>query len=128
MESLAREFQHQASFKVVYCAEAHASDVWPISSGRYHDNEPVSITAPRTNEERCSIAAQFKERYKLSGLLPILVDPIDDRFERAYAVWPLRFFVLQQGTEGVRVVFKAMPKDASYDIKALRDFLIEHCT
>lgn len=126
LEALAAELQGRAQFQMVYIAEAHACDVWPITSGRFHDNEPVMIEAPKSDAERCAVATRFKERYQLSQRLPVLVDPVANPFEEAYAVWPFRFYILQRPAAGgsPEVVFKAMPKDASYDITEARDFLL----
>ena len=57
MNSLFAEFRDRAELRLVYVAEAHAEDEWPISSGRYTaDGCPVTLKQPRSAEER--IAAQ----------------------------------------------------------------------
>ena len=47
---------------------------------------------------------------------------VDASFEAAYASWPFRFWVLSS----TQVLFKAMPKDACYDLRDLEIFLTEY--
>tara|TARA_Y100001954_G_C15221123_1_gene318828 strand:+ start:161 stop:340 length:180 start_codon:yes stop_codon:yes gene_type:complete len=48
-----------------------------------------------------------------------------DEFERAYAPWPIRYYVLERDAEGtVRVAMKAQPKGAAYDITEVREHLL----
>jgi hypothetical protein len=106
---------------IVYIAEAHAQDVWPISSARYScDGRPVTVLAPSTTAERRQIAADFVRRYRVR--LPVLVDGIDDAFERALAPWPLRFYVVDEDTGQLRYI--AQPQACSYDLSKLRDWLL----
>ena len=108
----------------MYIKEAHARDVWPISSARYaHDAKPVQIDAPKSDLERCQLAAEFQRNYGLS-LMPMLVDPVSDTFEIAYAPWPIRYYVLVRKGDEIVVCFKAQPKNASYDLAQVRDFLL----
>ena len=74
---------------MIYIAEAHASDIWPIASARYaHDGIAVDVKAPTTTAERCAIARRFKTDYRVT--LPILVDGVDDDFEQAMSPWPVQ--------------------------------------
>ena len=54
--------------------------------------------------------------------LPVLVDGIDDVFEKAMAPWPLRFYAVEEGTG--RLQYIAQPHDCSYDVSALRSWLM----
>lgn len=127
-ESLAREFEGSAQFKIVYIKEAHARDVWSISSARFaHDSKPVQVDAPRNDEERCALASKFARDYGLSSNLPVLVDSVEeaDPFERAYAPWPIRFYVLlRDGSGDVKVHMKAQPHAAAYDLADVRECLL----
>jgi len=51
--------------------------------------------------------------------LDFYVDGMDNAFEHKYASWPFRFWVLNQ----TKVLFKAMPKGAKYDLQTLDQFL-----
>ena len=120
LHSLAAEFQSKADFVIVYIAEAHASDVWPISSARYaHDGKPVDVAAPTTTAERCAVADRFRRDYDVK--LQMLVDGVEDGFERAMAPWPLRFYGLEAGLLG----YIAQPEGCSYALSGLRDWLLE---
>eukprot|EP00775_Hariotina_reticulata_P001421 gene1421-1763_t len=75
MAAMAQAYCQLASFAVVYVAEAHAEDEWPIKSSRYNLNRgPVLITQHRTTAERCAAAAAFSADFELR--LPVLVDPM----------------------------------------------------
>jgi hypothetical protein len=52
----------------------------------------VLIADPKTLEERRKVARDFAAQFKVS--LPVLVDTLDDRAERAYAGWPDRLYVI----------------------------------
>eukprot|EP01049_Picozoa_sp_SAG25_P004751 SAG25_NODE_306_length_10078_cov_13.534923_6_plen_185_part_00 len=123
MNSLFQEFSPQGVlFRLVYIAEAHATDEWPISSARYTtDGEPVQLRQPRTAAERIDAATRYQKAYGIT--MPVFVDPplpasmapqpssspgvgtrqqevvgitasfgADGAFEAAYAPWPLRFY------------------------------------
>ena len=75
MNSLFGEFGPQGVvFRLVYIAEAHSTDEWPISSARYtSDGEPVQLRQPRTASERIDAATQYRAAYGIT--MPVLVDP-----------------------------------------------------
>jgi hypothetical protein len=51
--------RYNLQFGVVYIAEAHATDEWPISSARYTaEGKAVSLAQTRSTEDRCSVASQ----------------------------------------------------------------------
>jgi len=96
MHKLLVKFNRTINFLVVYIAEAHAVDEWPVG-------DPLKIMQPRSNRERVAIAQKFKQDYNL--LLPMLVDTVQNTFEQTYSAWPIRFYVIQNS----RVLFKAYP-------------------
>jgi hypothetical protein len=107
-------------FLTIYIVEAHAQDEWPVG-------DPLHITQPISDPERCGVARQFAHDYKLR--LPLLVDSIENSFSEQYAAWPIRFFVLQQNerqTDNYTILYKAQPdRNNTYDsvIPALGSFL-----
>jgi len=127
LKSLATEFAGRAQFTMAYITEAHAQDVWPISSSRFaHDGDAVLVSTPQTTAERCQLASNFARDYGLESWLPVVVDPIENPFEQSYAPWPIRFYVLSQGQDGVvKVALKLQPQGASYDLAEVRRFLME---
>lgn len=151
MNSLHSEFRDRAEFKLVYIAEAHASDEWPISSGRYTtDGRPVTLTQPKTAEERIAAAVRYQAEYAIT--LPIFVDPplpaqpeaaaaeprpereggadgSDGAFEAVYAPWPLRFYGAEAreegGEENWTLSFIATPSECEYSLAELRAWLLQ---
>lgn len=127
-------------FAFVYIAEAHASDEWPIQSSRYNDDRGVvDIKQHRTTEDRQTAALTFREDFFLEWC-PFYLDIVppleksnesrdaeenpfrsDGEFERVFAPWPTRFYVLHQG----KVVFISYPKNSTYHVGPLRRFLVE---
>jgi hypothetical protein len=75
----------QVEFLLVYIAEAHSRDEWPIG------NE-TAIDQPKTEAERLQAAR------KLAGLgmlgMPMAVDTIINEYERAYSAWPTRYCLM----------------------------------
>lgn len=54
--------------------------------------DKILIKDPTTDAERRKVAEDFAKQFKLK--LPILVDSLDDKMEKAYAGWPDRLYVL----------------------------------
>jgi len=109
-----------ARIQMIYIAEAHALDEWPMGDG-FGVSKYKAFNQPKSVQERINIAKVFKEELKC--LLPILVDGPDDHFERAFASWPLRFYVIKDG----KIIYKAQPKsNYRYSVSELREFLFEN--
>ena len=102
-------------FAGVYLLEAHAVDEWPISEAprafKQHTSLNERLAAARALLADYEVAAPLREHF--------YADALGEPFDAAYASWPLRFWVLSRD----RVIFKAMPRDASYDIGELESFL-----
>jgi len=62
------------------------------------------FTQPRTIDERLKLARLLPDRLKLR--IPVAVDPMDARADKAFAAWPERIYVLAPGG---RVVYRAAP-------------------
>jgi hypothetical protein len=122
--------QRKVDFHFVYIAEAHASDEWPIQSSRFNKNRaPVSYKQPTTSEERTLIIRDFVQTMNLQ--MNVLLDVVEkgDQFERLYAPWPLRFYVIKRNemTGKRELIYYPSPKNCGYDIAELRSVLLEHC-
>lgn len=106
-------------WKFVYIAEAHAMNEWPVHSGRYNRGRgPVVVEKqPTTGEERCELARKFAQDFEMKldhgSSYEFLVDDPDQEepFEKAYAPWPLRFYLFK----GQTLEWIAEPKNASYE-------------
>ncbi|KAI9032477.1 hypothetical protein DFJ74DRAFT_764160 [Hyaloraphidium curvatum] len=110
----------RADLLAVYIREAHASDEWPIRSARFaRDGKPVEVRAHVSLNDRARAAAGFRDAFGFR--VPILLDGMDDAFDAAYAPWPIRFFVLQDG----RAEFVSEPVGAEIDVATLGCWLRE---
>lgn len=133
IKQIANEFASRADFLLVYVAEAHAADEWPVGN-------PIRYNQPKAIGERLSIARDFVAKYELAedDGIPLVVDDMrdgvvqqgdpmplqDNPVDSTYAIWPTRFYVVQGGV----VRFKAQP-DSTHDYKLghLTDFLQGCC-
>jgi hypothetical protein len=85
------EFRDKARFLTVYIEEAHAQDEWPIGSRLIYNQ-------PKQMEERLNIIQDFKKELDYS--LPICADLVgvqgepDNQFEKEFAAWPIRLYVV----------------------------------
>jgi len=94
---------------MVYILEAHAQDEWPIRSSRSNpSNTPVLIDQQKTLEERMKSAKEFREIFGFQ--MNILIDDMDNSFEKNYASWPIRFFVVSYG----KLKYIAQPENQGY--------------
>ena len=82
--------------QLVYIAEAHASDQWPINSSRCA-GPGNSVTAPTSLDERRRVAARMLDALPCLAPLPLLVDDVDDALLRTLAAWPVRLFGVHRG-------------------------------
>lgn len=94
-------------FVMVYIEEAHAVDEWPIGS-------QYVIRQHTTPSERAAAAARVHSELGLR--MPVLLDTLQNDFNRAYSAWPFRYYVVN-GT-GV-LTLSAQPIDASLPLSEL---------
>jgi len=85
-------------FLTVYVSEAHPEDEWQLDSNREED---VVIDQPRSLEERKAAADVLVGRFEYD--LPLAIDAMDNRAERAYAAWPERLYIVAPGG---RIVYR----------------------
>jgi hypothetical protein len=71
--------------------EAHPSEGWRLAG---NDRVGISISQPRTFEERRKVAQQCCAALEIT--MPLLVDTIDDRVGHAYSGMPDRLYVLDR--------------------------------
>ena len=99
--------------RLVYIAEAHASDEWPVGAH-------IRQRQPKTTLERCRVAAARLAELGVQDI-PCLVDTADDAFSRRYACWPLRWFFVRDGV----IEQVAQPHGASgYDLSEVVTWLV----
>ena len=91
----------RVNFQTIYIREAHPLDEWQMDA---NEKEDVCYRQPRNLADRVLIANDFTRRFGYR--LPLAIDTIDDRTEKAYAGWPERFYIVdRQGT----IVYKGGP-------------------
>merc|ERR1711998_799091 len=102
-----------AAVAMVYIAEAHARDEWPVGDAISFCNQPKSMQA------RFELARALQCEKGLA--VPVLVDTMEDTFLKEMAPWPLRFYVVQDG----KLLWKAQPKEScfGFDITELEEWL-----
>ena len=93
-------------FTTIYIKEAHPEDEWQMDS---NEKEGVCYPQPRSTAERVRIANDFKERFRYE--VPLLVDPIDNPANAAYAGWPERLYIVD---ESGTIVYKGKPGPFGY--------------
>jgi hypothetical protein len=133
----------RARFAVVYLAEAHAADQWPVG--------PAVSTCPAHRDlaaraAQCAGLARAGGAAGAGGLAhwpagSVLVDGMDDAFLEHFGAWPTRFFVLRRAAGGAAVggaadgvapplelAFKAQPgtADCQYNMADLALWLDQH--
>ena len=94
----------EVRFQLVYTAEAHASDEWPVGSH-------IAQRQPRSTHERVSVAR--RRLAELGVNWPgTLVDTGREAFQEAFACWPLRWYFL----DGHTITHIAQPSGGAYDV------------
>lgn len=113
LNTYADDFEKVATFVFIYIAEAHACDEWPINQ---LDNE---IACHRTLADRQKAAIGFLKAFPLHPAFTVLLDTMDDAFNRVFASWPFRFWIVLDG----KIAYKPLPHEATYDINELGRWL-----
>ena len=57
----------------------------------------MSISQPKNLQERIEIARRFGVDFNLSEVPLLVDDPATESFEKSFAPWPLRFYILGNG-------------------------------
>ncbi len=91
VEKLYQLYKDRATFVMIYVREAHPKDGWQMES---NDRAGVSLTQPRTYEERTSVAQACGARLGLG--FPMVVDGIDDTVGARYSAMPNRLYLIDR--------------------------------
>jgi len=113
MESLFSRLSSKVVFVAVYIEEAHASDEWPVG-------QTISFCKqPKILGDRCQLAAKFCQKREYH--VPMMVDTMENAFQKAFAAWPFRFYVINEGV----IVHRADPHPVrlTYNINDLNGVL-----
>jgi type I thyroxine 5'-deiodinase len=102
-------------FTTIYIKEAHPLDEWQMDS---NEKEGVCYPQPKSTEDRVRIANDFLTRYHYE--IPLLIDPIENRANAAYAGWPERLYILD---ENGTIVYKGQPGPFGYHPEEVASWL-----
>ena len=105
----------RVDFVTVYIREAHPTDEWQVPA---NEADSVCYAQPRTLADRLAIAKDFTGRF--SWALPMVVDPMENPAERAYAAWPERLYVV--GRDG-RIAHKGAMGPDGFDPEGVEAWL-----
>lgn len=110
-------YADRVSFHTIYIKEAHPDDEWQMDVNLKED---VCYLQPKTLEQRLAIANDFVKRFNYR--IPLVVDPIENPANAAYAAWPERLYVLdERGT----IVYKGKPGPFGYHPEEVEAWLQE---
>jgi len=94
----ARYSSEEVVFTFVYIREAHANDEWPNpSSSNQPEGKVIDIPSHSSLEDRIEVARRMKEEMGIDSNVEVLVDGMDDAFNKEFAAWPIRYFVAKEG-------------------------------
>jgi Iodothyronine deiodinase len=110
-----KKYGDRVQFLTLYIKEAHPLDEWQMES---NEKESVCYPQPKTAGDRVRIANDFVSRFHYS--IPLLVDPIENPADQAYAGWPERFYVVD---ESGTVVYKGKPGPFGYHPEEVEQWL-----
>jgi len=109
-------------FKLVYIQEAHATDTWPMPSSRYQpQGKVVNLTAHTCLEERIEAARKLVEEMEVKG--EVLIDTMEDTFNKEYNAWPTMFYVIN-GINGT-LACKGVYEGDQFKSEILLEWLLE---
>ena len=115
MVQLYQDYKDHADFLTVYVREAHPTDEWQMKSNVKDD---VCYAQPKTLEQRIAIANDFTKRFKFT--LPFGVDDMSNAANDAYAAWPERLYVVD---EGGHIAYRGGIGPFNYNPSEVRDWL-----
>jgi len=119
--NLHQNFSQVADFVTIYIAEAHPADRGHFKTGADGGQFGQIDTATHTSlQDRLNAALKLKEKAAsfLEGC-PIMVDPMDDRANHAFAALPERIYVIFDG----RIAYQGGLGPFDYKIEEVEKFL-----
>jgi hypothetical protein len=106
MEALQKKYGDRVRFVTLYIKEAHPTDEWQMDS---NVTEGVCYPQPTSLADRVPIANDFVKRFHYA--IPMMVDPIENPANQAYAGWPERLYVVDAGGT---IAYKGKPGPFGY--------------
>lgn len=116
MEKIYQRYKDQIDFYAVYIREAHPSDGW---TAEFNVRFNINIEQPKTKSKRNEIATTCGTSLGLT--MPVLVDEMDDRVNRAYSGFPDRLYLID---ENGKVAYKGGRGPFGYKPRELEQTII----
>jgi len=88
MHEMYSKYADTVDFLTVYVSEAHALDEWKLG-------DKVKIAQHKTLNDRIIAANLFKGENDFQ--IPLVVDSMENHFDKTYASWPERGYIIFQG-------------------------------
>lgn len=87
------------------------------------ENETICVKQPRLISERVALAQRFVNTFSLRGpeMKVFVDDPDGNAFQTAYAPWPIRIYIIENG----KIEYISSPKNCAHDVTELRAWLIQ---
>ena len=57
----------------------------------------IDIPSHSSLEDRIEVARRMKEEMEIDSRVEVLVDGIEDSFNKEFAAWPIRYFIAKEG-------------------------------
>ena len=114
LNELIETYKASVTFVFVYIEEAHAIDEWPNPSVN------STVTQHKTIHDRLSAAKLFRSSFEIHKDCKIVLDNMNNDYNRILPSWPFRFYVIDKGL----VLLKTMPEGIESDEVSL-DQLID---
>lgn len=112
-----KKYGDRVQFLTLYIKEAHPLDEWQMDS---NVKEGVCYPQPTNLGDRVKIANDFVQRFHYG--IPLVVDPIENPANEAYAGWPERLYVVD---ENGAIVYKGKPGPFGYHPEEVEAFLAQ---
>lgn len=102
---------------MVYIAEAHAADTWPLKFS-FERPRPASLA------ERLAYAAETSQSLGFAAAgFRLLVDSMDDRLNAAFGAWPTAYYALDRAGRLLFIGEEATSGADAYDVRGLFAFV-----
>jgi type I thyroxine 5'-deiodinase len=117
MQAMQKRYGDRVRFLTLYIKEAHPLDEWQMDS---NVTEGVCYPQPTSLADRVKIANDFVKRFHYG--IPLVVDPIENPANAAYAGWPERLYVVD---ESGTIVYKGKPGPFGYHPEEVEAWLAQ---
>jgi len=109
-----KQFSTEVQFLLVYIAESHAVDEWPVG-------ETIIKKQHTTLQERIAACEECLEDFNLD--MPTVVDTMDNDFHHTFSCWPIRFYLIKNGV----FEYVARPQCSGYNLAEIAEWLNSTC-